>query len=134
MKKKLTIIIFLFLLQSTYSQNNQINTITTAVPFLLINPNSQSMGMADIGVVAGAGYYESGLTQNPSLLSRNEKTIGGKISYKPWLRQLVPGINMFDASFYYAFRNKSALGFSVNHFSLGDVTLTDINGYTIGQL
>lgn len=133
MKKKLTIIIFLFLSQNTYSQNNQINTITTAVPFLLINPNSQSMGIADIGVVAAYGYYESGLTQNPALLSRNEKVIGGKVSYKPWLRQLVPDINMFDANFYFAFSKKSAIGFSYNLFSLGDITFTDINGNTIGQ-
>lgn len=131
--KKLSIIVFLFSLHYTYSQNNSINTITTAVPFLLINPNSQSMGMADIGVVAASGYYESGLTQNPALLSRNEKVIGGKVSYKPWLRQLVPDINTYDANFYYAFSKKSALGISYNLFSLGDIMFIDINGNTIGQ-
>lgn len=132
MKRSLFFIFFLFSFQFNYSQNNRVNTITTAVPFLTINPNSQSMGMSDIGVVAALGYYESGLTQNPALLSRNEKVIGGKVSYKPWLRQLVPDINMYDLSFYYAFTKKSALGLSCNRFSLGDVTLSDINGNTIG--
>lgn len=134
MKRKLTIAFLLFLLQHNYAQNNQMNTITTGVPFLLINPNSQSMGIGDIGVVAASGYYESGLTQNPALLSRNEKVIGGKVSYKPWLRWLVPDINTYDAAFYFAFSKKSALGFSYNLFSLGDITFTDINGNTIGQV
>lgn len=76
MKKNFNLIIFLLLIQYSYGQNSNINTITTAVPFLLINPNAQSMGIADIGVVAASEYYESGLTQNPALLSRNEKVIG----------------------------------------------------------
>src|SRR5688572_13280297 len=98
MKKLLSLYFLFFIIKSTYCQN----IINTAVPFLLINPNAQSMGIADIGVVSSREYYESGLTQNPALLSRNEKVAGVKISYKPWLRMLVPDINMYDAGFYYS--------------------------------
>ena len=132
MKKICLLIIFVLSFQNNFSQTNDLNTITTSVPFLLINPNAQSMGIADIGVVAASGYYESGLTQNPALLSRDEKVIGVKTSYKPWLRNLVPDINMFDFSTYYAFSKKCALGYSYNRFSLGSVTYTDTNGTVIG--
>src|ERR1035437_4980225 len=132
MKKILSLIIYLLLSQYIYAQN--LNTITTAVPFLMLNPNAQSMGIADIGVVAASEYYESGLTQNPALLSRNEKIIGFKFSYKPWLRQLVPDINMIDANFYYAFSKKITLGYSYNLYSQGDISLTDKNGNVIGQI
>lgn len=132
MKKICSLFIFVLSFQTNFSQNNDLNVITTAVPFLLINPNAQSMGIADIGVVAAEGYYESGLTQNPALLSRNEKVVGVKTSYKPWLRNLVPDINMFDFSTYWAFSKKSALGYSYNRFSLGSVTYTDANGSVIG--
>lgn len=90
------------------------------------------MGIADIGVVAASEYYESGLTQNPALLSRNEKVIGAKFSYKSWLRHLVPDINMIDANFYYAFRKKITLAYSFNSFSFGDISYTDINGNVTG--
>ncbi|MES2592576.1 MAG: type IX secretion system outer membrane channel protein PorV [Bacteroidota bacterium] len=117
----------------SFGQLSNFNTITTAVPFLLINPNAQSMGIGDIGVVASSEYYESGLTHNPALLSRNEKLIGCKFSYKPWLRNYVPDINMIDAAFYYAFSKKITLGYSFNYFSLGDITYTDVNGNQIGM-
>ncbi|MES2395296.1 MAG: type IX secretion system outer membrane channel protein PorV [Bacteroidota bacterium] len=132
MKKNFKLIIFLFLSHYSHGQNSNINTITTSVPFLLINPNAQSMGIADIGVVAASEYYESGLTQNPALLSRNEKVIGAKFSYKSWLRHLVPDINMIDANFYYALSKKITLAYSFNSFSYGDISYTNINGNEIG--
>jgi hypothetical protein len=129
MKKILSLIACLVLSHYGYSQH--LNTITTAVPFLLINPNAQSMGIGDIGVVAATDYYESGLTQNPALLSRNEKVMGAKFSYKPWLRQLVPDVNMIDVGMYYAITKKITVGYSYNLFSLGIVTYTDVFGNRI---
>jgi hypothetical protein len=126
MKKIFSLITSLVFSQYNYSQN--LNTITTAVPFLLINPHAQSMGIGDIGVVAATDYYESGLTQNPALLSRNERVMGLKFSYKPWLRQLAPDINMIDAALYYAFTKKITIGYSYNLFSLGTVTFMNVNG------
>jgi hypothetical protein len=131
-RKILSLITCIVFSHYNYSQN--LNTITTAVPFLLINPNAQSMGIGDIGVVAAADYYESGLTQNPALLSRNEKMMGAKFSYKPWLRNLVPDVNMIDASMYYAITKKITVGYSYNLFSLGIVTYTDANGIRITDI
>jgi hypothetical protein len=89
------------------------------------------MGIADIGVVAASGYYETGLTQNPALLARNEKVIGGKLSYKPWLRHLVADINILDANLYYSINKKITVGYSFNFFSLGTITFTDNNAQKI---
>lgn len=137
MKKALILFTCLLLSQYTYSQiisgYSDGNTITTACPFLLTNPNAQSTGIGDIGVVAAADYYESGLTQNPALLARNEKVMGAKFSYKPWLRQLVPDIKMLDAGFYYAINKKITLGYSYNFFSLGELVYVDANGSVVGM-
>jgi hypothetical protein len=131
MKRILSFITCLFLILNNYAQN-EVNVITTAVPFLLINPNGQSFGIADIGVVAASEYYESGLSQNPALLSRNEKVIGAKLSYKPWLRNIVPDMYLFNSDFYYAFSKKIALGYSYDYFSLGTVQYSDPNGNFAG--
>lgn len=137
MKKNIGIVICILFYQCTYSQiinytttknGKSINPITTAVPFLLVNPNAQSTGIADIGVVAATPYYESGLTQNPSLLAKNEKVMGLKFSYKPWLLNLVPDINMTDACIYYAITKKITVGYSFNYFSLGSRTFVNANG------
>lgn len=135
MKKIVGVLFSCMLCQYNYAQNvtnpYQLNTITTAVPFLNINPHAQSMGIADIGVVAAKGYYESGLTQNPALLARNEKVIGGKLSYKPWLRHIVADINILDANLYYSINKKITIGYSFNLLSLGSITFTDPNSQRI---
>jgi Type IX secretion system protein PorV len=130
MQKVFYITILFFCSQVLTAQNR---VITTAVPFLTINPGAQSMGIADIGVVAASCYYESGLTQNPALLSRYQKVIGFRLSYKTWLRNLVADIVLADGHFYYAFNKKNALAFSQNSFNYGSVTYTDINGNVVGQ-
>ena len=135
MKKILIVLFAITICQYNYAQYIPYpyapNTISTAVPFLNINPHAQSMGIADIGVVAASGYYESGFTQNPALLARNEKVMGGKISYKPWLRHLVPDINIWDANLYYSINKKITIGYSFNFFSLGSITFTDNNAQKI---
>ncbi|MFY9308983.1 MAG: type IX secretion system outer membrane channel protein PorV [Bacteroidia bacterium] len=131
MKKLIYFSFYALVLSNALIAQNS-GTITTAVPFLLINPNAQAMGIADIGVVAASPYCESGLTQNPALLSRNERLIGLKLSYKPWLRHLVPDINAMDAGIHYAFRNRSAVAYSYNRFSLGNIIMTDVNGNMLG--
>lgn len=110
----------------------QLNTITTAVPFLLISPDSRSGAMGDAGVAispdANAVYW------NASKLAFAEKQYGFSLGYTPWLRQLVPDINMLYLSGYAKLPDKmSALGGSLRYFSLGNITFTDNTGATIGQ-
>ncbi|MCC6837858.1 MAG: type IX secretion system outer membrane channel protein PorV [Bacteroidia bacterium] len=120
--------------QSTQSQRAdelQLNTITTAVPFLLITPDSRAGGMGDVGVASSTDV--NSIHWNPSKLAFADKKMGIGVSYTPWLRALVPDINLAYLSGYYKTKKRGTIGASLRYFSLGDITFTDNNGNTIGQ-
>lgn len=109
---------------------DNINTITTAVPFLLISPDSRAGGMGDAGVAVSPDV--NAIHWNPSKLAFVEDEMEIAISYSPWLRNLVPDMNLAYLSFYKRMKNeKSAVGGSLRYFSLGDITFTDENGSVI---
>ncbi|MEP7168943.1 MAG: PorV/PorQ family protein, partial [Bacteroidota bacterium] len=70
----------------------QINTITTAVPFLLISPDARAGGMGDAGVASSPDI--NSIAWNPAKLAFMEKHGGFSVSYTPWLRQLVNDISL----------------------------------------
>jgi len=111
----------------------QLNTITTAVPFLMISPDARAGGMGDLGVATGADA--ASIHWNPGKLAFVENKMGFALSYTPWLRALVPDINLAYLSGYGKIGKKGnqAIAGSLRYFSLGDITFTDINGNTIGQ-
>lgn len=109
----------------------QLNTITTAVPFLLITPDSRAGGMGDAGVASSTDV--NSIHWNPSKLGFADKKMGIGVSYTPWLRKLVPDINLAYLSGYYKTKKSGTIGASLRYFSLGDITFTDENGNTIGQ-
>ena len=109
----------------------QLNTITTAVPFLLIAPDSKAGGMGDAGVATQPDA--NSMHWNPSKYAFVKKQTGISISYTPWLRALVPDINLAYLSGYYKLKKNGTIATSLRYFSLGDITFTDIVGTTIGQ-
>ena len=111
--------------------NSQINTITTAVPFLLITPDSRAGGMGDVGVASTPDA--NAIHWNASKLAFEDKQMGISVSYTPWLRALVPDINLAYLSGFYKTKKKGTFAASLRYFSLGDITFTDINGQTTGQ-
>ena len=73
MKKLIVILSALTFAMSTFAQidqpsdltgQNRLNTITTAVPFLLIGPDSRSGAMGDVGVATSPDAYS--LHWNPA--------------------------------------------------------------------
>ncbi len=108
-----------------------INTITTAVPFLLISPDSRSGAMGDVGVAlspdANATHW------NPSKLAfiDDENDMGFAMSYSPWLRALVNDINLAYLTGYKKLDKSSAIAMSLRYFSLGDITFTNNYGDVI---
>lgn len=110
---------------------DQLNTITTAVPFLMISPDSRAGGMGDVGCATSTDV--NSIHWNPSKLGFAEKKLGIGISYTPWLRALVPDINLAYLSGYYKTKKSGTIGASLRYFSLGDITFTDVNGSVIGQ-
>ncbi|TND07638.1 MAG: hypothetical protein FD123_3190 [Bacteroidetes bacterium] len=109
----------------------QINTITTAVPFLLISPDSRSGGMGECGVATSPDA--NAIHWNASKLAFSDKKMGFGVSYTPWLRALVPDINLAYLSFFAKKGKDQAIGGSLRYFSLGNITFTDVVGNTIGQ-
>ena len=134
--------IFVFIIlanQLAYTQNQLeiddltggLNTITTAVPFLMITPDSRSGSMGDVG--AATSPDASSISTNPAKYSFIEDDLGFSISYVPWLRALVPDINLSYISGYKKLNQNDAVAFELRYFSLGDITFTDILGNTLGQ-
>src|SRR3954466_13827683 len=92
----------------------QMNTITTAVPFLLIAPDARAGGMGDYG--AATSPDPNSIHWNPAKLSFADKKIGVSVSYTPWLRALVNDIYLAHLSGYTKLKNDQALAASLLYF------------------
>ncbi len=110
---------------------DQLNTITTAVPFLIIAPDARAGAMGDVGVASSPDA--NSIHWNASKLAFAEKNFGLSISYTPWLRALVPDINLAYLSGFKKIDENQTIAASLLYFSLGDITFTDQNGNVIGQ-
>lgn len=110
--------------------DQQLNTITTAVPFLMISPDSRAGGMGDAGVAVSADA--NALHWNPSKLVFAEDESEFRMSYSPWLRNLVPDMSLAYLAAYKRLANgRSAVGGSLRYFNLGSIQFTDVNGQPI---
>jgi hypothetical protein len=111
----------------------QYNVITTAVPFLIISPDSRSGGMGDVGVSTSPD--NNSLHWNVAKLAFLEDDHNGlSMSYTPWLSRLVPDIDLAYLSYSKQIGKRSGLGLSLRYFSLGEINLTDENGNPQGTL
>lgn len=109
----------------------QLNTITTAVPFLMISPDARAGGMGDAGVASEPDAHA--IHWNPAKMSfYNGKGIGS-VSYTPWLRSLVNDIYLAYATGYIKPSPDQAIGGSIRYFSLGQIDFTDVNGGSLGS-
>ena len=130
MKKITGIIIALLLMFNVFAQD-ELNTITTAVPFLLIGPDARAGAMGDVGVATTPDV--NSMHWNPAKLAFNENDLGASMSFVPWLRSLVNDINLSYITGYKKIGDKQAIGFELGYFSLGQITFTDVNGGLIGN-
>jgi hypothetical protein len=112
--------------QSVKAQNingGDVNTITTAVPFLTIAPDARHAAMGDAGVATSPD--NASIHWNPAKLAWVDQEAGVAINYTPWLRNLVPDISLSYLSGYYRLNDMSAISASLRYFSLGDIQFTD---------
>ena len=112
-------------------QTLQLNTITTAVPFLLIAPDSRAGSMGDVGAATSADAYS--LHWNPAKLAFSEEDMAISVSYVPWLRALVPDISLSYVGGFKKLNDNEIIGAELRYFSLGDITFTNDQGQAIGQ-
>jgi hypothetical protein len=136
--KKCCVVILLFISVSCVQAQSpgnsqllgQLNTIATAVPFLMIAPDARSAGMGETGVASSPDMYS--MHWNVAKLAFADKKAALGISYTPWLRALVPDINLAYISGYAKLDSVSAVSASMRYFSRGVITVTGASG-TIGQ-
>lgn len=132
MNKKLIIALALTLFgpdasaQSTGGSELQLNTITTAVPFLQITPDSRSGAMGDVGTALSPS--SSSLFWNTSMLSFAEEDMEISLSYSPWLQQIARDINLSHLTGYKRINDRNVIGGSLRFFSLGEIVFTDETG------
>jgi len=126
-KKRVVLVLFLLVLSGTamiFSQSSgQLNAIQTVVPFLTIAPDSRAGAMGDAGVATSPDVYSN--HWNPSKYAFIDGNAGLGISYSPWLRNLVPDINIAYLAGYKRIDSKQVLSASLLYSSLGDVPFTD---------
>ena len=140
MKKIILLTLASILCYVSFSQNvtgvdeigrDNLNTITTAVPFLLISPDSRAGGMGDVGVATSPDA--NSLHWNPAKFAFVEDEVGFAVSYVPWLRALVPDINLSYLAGYKKLNKNEAIALELRYFTLGDITFTDVIGNNLGQ-
>ncbi len=105
----------------------QLNSITTAVPFLLITPDSRSGAMGDIGVALSPDA--NSIHWNPAKLAFaqdfTERQGAIALSYSPWLSHIVDDINLAYLSGYYQMDENTTFAGALRYFSLGEITFTN---------
>jgi hypothetical protein len=110
---------------TTTNGSSASGAIITAVPFLTVSPDARSGAIGDAGVALAsdknANYW------NPSKLAFIENGDQLSLSYSPWLRRLVPDINLAYLSYAHKLDDRNTIGLSLKYFNLGKIQLVDIN-------
>jgi hypothetical protein len=109
--------------------SGRVNTITSAVPFLLITPDSRAGGMGDLGVATSPD--DNSQHWNAAKYSFIKDDAGLSISYTPWLRALINDINISYLTVYKKYKKGKAFAASLRYFSAGNIEFMDDNGTKI---
>ena len=129
--KKLNFILFLlFISLHSFSQSNLVEY---SVAFLDINTNARLGGFGVVGVVTSTFYKNTGVYQNPALISNYSKHAGGNLFYMPWLKSLTDDMNFSGLAGYYAIDSTNAFAINFTYFDLGEVTYTNEFGEYLGK-
>ncbi|MFW5878001.1 MAG: type IX secretion system outer membrane channel protein PorV [bacterium] len=138
MKRILVLVSFTGLIASvsfgqitTGELTGEINVIQSAVPFLTIAPDSRSGAMGDVGAATAPDINSQ--HWNPAKYVFMEGQGGAALSYTPWLRRLIPDINLAYLVGYKKLDGLQAVSASLRYFSLGNIVFTDIYGTAQGQ-
>ncbi len=118
--------------QGVYEKENQLNVVTTAVPFLRVSPDARSAGMGDIGIATSADAYSNYWNIAKTPFSKSKASIG--VTYTPWLSELkLNDIYLLNLAGYYKIDEMQAISASLRYFSLGSIQFTDANGNDLSK-
>jgi len=107
------------------------NSLVAAAPFLRITPGARIAGMGNAGVAVEADAHSAAINAaSMAYLPLGSTGIG--LTYTPWMRNLVPDMNLAYLSGYRKLDERNTIGASLRYFSLGAVSLTDDNAQGLG--
>ena len=109
--------------QGRTGQDMDYNVISTAVPFMIIAPEARSAGMGDAGVSTSPDVYS--MHWNPAKYAFIEDDFSIGLGYSPWLRKLVPDMNIAYLALSKRVSGKSTIAGTLRYFSLGEINFRD---------
>ena len=130
MKIKNLLIAALMLVAAVSYGQRRPNVITTAVPFISINPDSRGGAQGDCGVATSPDVYS--MHYNPAKYAHMEDRLSIGFGYSPWLRNLVPDMNLAYLAAAYKINDRSAVALSLRYFSAGEVDFRDQYNQPLG--
>lgn len=130
--KKFSVVVLVLLLglSKVHAQDDEVNPITTAAPFLLIAPDARAGGLADMGAATSPDV--SSLHYNPAKYAFSESQWQIGLNYTPWLRNLTNDVSLTSLFVSNKINERSAWATSLTYFSLGSIELTDGSGISLG--
>ncbi len=105
------------------AQTDYYRPISTVVPFLSIAPDSRAGALGDAGVATTPDLFS--MHWNPAKYAFIDGNGGFGMSYSPWLRALIPDINLSYLTGYYRIDSKQVLAASLMYSSLGKIEFTN---------
>ena len=87
--------------------------------------------MGDCGVASEADVYS--MHYNPAKYSFLKQNMSVGLGYSPWLRNLVPDMNLAYLAFATKLDSESALAATLRYFSCGEITFRDNEGNSLGD-
>lgn len=129
-RKSLVVLVCLLLTGIMAKAQEEYNVIPTAVPALMIAPDARSAGMGDLGVSTSPDVYS--MHWNPAKYAFIEDDFSLGLAYTPWLRKLVPDMNIAYLAVSKRVSSKSTVAGSLLYFNLGDINFRGDDNQDLG--
>lgn len=130
MKKSLLVLVGLMMIGSVAKAQSDYNVISTAVPSMIIAPDARSAGMGDIGVSTSPDVYSMHWNAAKYAFIEDDFSVG--LAYTPWLRKLVPDMNIAYLAVSKRMSPKSTMAASLRYFNLGDINFRGSGNEDLG--
>ena len=137
--KKILVAALMMIAAVSYGQNNYIgqdysvspNVITTAVPFVSISPDARGGALGDCGVASDPDVYS--MHYNAAKYVYLEDKFAAGLGYSPWLRNLVPDMNLAYLALAYKINDRSSVAGTLRYFSCGEIEFRDNYNQSLGK-
>jgi Type IX secretion system protein PorV len=111
---------------------NEGRAISPSLPFLLINNDQQTTGLADAGV--GLLQYNNSGFDNPAKTVFNKSDFYGSLNYSNYLGSLVNDMSVASLFMNYKInKNNDVIGLSINNLKGGSILNTDANAVLLDK-